>query len=56
MLGPVLHLAELLECGEAAAVDTGTQSRALDADGAPGQDQARGGEEDHHQPEAAGYA
>ena len=47
---------EMLECGEAAAVGTGTQSRAPDAGGAPGQEQAGGGEEDDHQPEAAGSA
>ena len=47
---------EMLECGEAAAVYTVTQSRAPDTDGAPGQEQAGGGEEDHHQPEAACYA
>ena len=47
---------DMVECGEAAAVDTGTQSRAPDAGGAPGQEEAGGGEEDHHQPVAAGYA
>ena len=36
--------------------DTGTQSRAPDAGGAPCQDHAGGVEEDHPQPEAAGYA
>ena len=34
---------EMLECEEAAAVDTGTQSRAPGANGVTGQEQAGGG-------------